>query len=79
MQKWYKAAALELPPQSYYKANVKYDLKVKVWRNAKGFKEMAVTCGGFSLLHSDERIPDTFRAGVIACEGRNFFYDFKAK
>ena len=79
VQKWYKAAALELPPQSYYKANVKYDLKVKVWRNAKGFKEMAVTCGGFSLLHSDERIPDTFRAGVIACEGRNFFYDFKAK
>ena len=78
-QKWHKAAAILLPPESYYKPNVAHDLQVKVWRNAKGIKEFVITCGGFQFQHADERIPESFRAGIIACEGRNFFYDFKVK
>jgi hypothetical protein len=78
-QKWYKASAIQLPPAAYYKANQVYDLKVKVWRNKAGAKEFVITCGDYQFQHTDERIPEKFQVGLIACEGRNFFYDLKVE
>ena len=78
-QKWYKAASLRLPEREYFKANVKHDLQVSVTRNKRGRKEMLVAVGGYTLTYVDDELPDVFQAGVIACEGRNFFYDFRAE
>ena len=79
VQKWYKAAALLLPKGVKFQANVKHDLQVKVARNAKGHKEMTATCGGYTISYVDDKLPESFQAGIIACEGRNFFYDFRGK
>ena len=77
VQKWHKSAALLLPKHERFKPNVKYDLQVSVVRNRSGLKEMKVEVGGYTLSYINELLPDTFRAGIIACEGRNFFYDFR--
>lgn len=78
-QKWYKAACILLPESAWFKPCEKHELKVKLSRNRRGLKELSVSCGGYSFTHVDETLPDTFRAGVIGCEGRNFFYDFRVE
>ena len=78
-QKWFKAAAIVLPEGQKFLANVKYDLQVTVARTRKGQKNMVVRCGGYELSYVDESLPESFLAGIIACEGRNFFYDFRIK
>ena len=48
-------------------------------KTSKGVKEMVVKCGGHEIGYVDNDLPDTFYAGIIGCEGRNLFYDFKVK
>ena len=72
---WYRAAYLKAP----YKKNVPYNLEVKVVKTRKGVKEMIVKCGDQELGYVDNDLPDSFYAGIIGCEGRNRFYDFKIK
>ena len=76
-QRWFKAASLQLPESAYFKANVPHDLAVKVSRDSRRNKTMTVTAGGYTLHYVDESLPEEFHAGIIGCEGRNFFYDFK--
>ena len=80
-QRWHKAAAFELPAGESFKAGVPYDVSVRVERYPRhpDLKQMTVTCEGRKFSYVDERLPETFRAGIIACEGRNFFYDFKVR
>ena len=79
VQKWHKAASLLLPEREFFKPGVKYDLKVAVVYNKHGRKEMRVDVGGYQFTYVDDLLPDDFLAGIIACEGRNFFYDFRAE
>lgn len=78
-QKWHKAASLLLPEREWFKPNVVHDVRVTVTRNKNGRKEMLVAVDDYQLTYVDDGIPDRFRAGIIACEGRNFFYDFRLK
>lgn len=57
----------------------KYELKVKTRRSWGGVKEMEVTCGDCSLTFLAPGFPDAFYVGIMGCEGRNRFYDFKAE
>ena len=72
---WYKAAYLKAP----FAKDTRYTLEVKVSKTPKGVKEMEVKCGGHEIGYVDNDLPDTFYAGIIGCEGRNRFYDFKVK
>ena len=72
---WYLAAYLKVP----FARNTRYDLKVRVSKTRKSVKEMVVTCGGHEFGYVDNDLPDSFYAGIIGCEGRNRFYDFKVK
>ena len=69
---WYKAAFLNAP----FAPNTPYRLEVKVVRTHRGQKEMTVSCGGHVLGFVNERLPESFQAGIIGCEGRNRFHDF---
>ena len=40
---------------------------------------VVVKCGGHEFGYVDNDLPDSFYAGIIGCEGRNRFYDFKVK
>ena len=70
---WYKAAYLKVP----FERNTRYNLEVRVSKTRKGVKEMRVRCGGYEIGYVDNDLPDSFYAGIIGCEGRNTFYDFK--
>ena len=76
-QRWHKAASLLLPEKDYFRANERYDVQVTVAYNKNGRKEMRVSVGGYTLTYVDDLLPDTFLGGIIACEGRNYFYDFR--
>lgn len=78
-QRWFKAASVLLPKEAFFKANVPYELSVKVSRDSRKNKMMTVTAGGYTLHYVDETLPEEFYAGIIGCEGRNFFYDFKVR
>ena len=72
---WYKAAYLKVP----FDKDTRYNLEVKVTKTRKGVKEMMVRCCGYEIGYVDNDLPDSFYAGIIGCEGRNRFYDFKVK
>ena len=76
-QRWHKAASLLLPEKDWFRANERYDVQVTIARNKNGRKEMRVSVGGYTLTYVDDLLPDTFLGGIIACEGRNSFYDFR--
>ena len=78
-QKWYKAGSLVLPEREYFRPNVRHEVKVTVENYKHGSRQIVVSVGGYTLTCVDDHLPDTFFAGIIACEGRNFFYDFKAE
>ena len=40
---------------------------------------MTVACGEVKFGFEDADLPESFYSGVTACEGRNRFYDFKAR
>ena len=75
---WILAASLTLPKDLRFKPNVRHTLEVRVFKDGKGHKQMTCTCNGYKLQYVDDTLPDSFYAGVLGCEGRNFFYDFKA-
>ena len=52
-------------------------MQVTIAHNKNGRKEMRVSVGGYTLTYVDDLLPDTFLGGIIACEGRNSFYDFR--
>ncbi len=79
VQTWHKAASLVLPEREWFKPGVVYDLRVTVARNKHGLKEMRVEVGDYLLTYVDDGLPDRFHAGIIACDGRNFFYDFRVE
>ena len=72
---WYKAAYLKVP----FSRDTRYNLEVKVSKTHKGVREMVVKCGGHEFGYVDNALPDSFYAGIIGCEGRNRFYDFKLR
>ena len=71
---WHLAAFARAP----FEPNRRYELKVTM---ARGKREMRMTveCGGVKFGFEDPELPSAFYAGVTGCEGRNRFYDFKAK
>ena len=71
----YRAAYLKVPLDK----GTRYNLEVKVAKQRNGMKEMTVRCGGYEIGYVDNDLPDSFYAGIIGCEGRNRFYDFKVK
>lgn len=72
---WYKAAYLKVP----FSKDTRYNLEVTVKKTRKGVKMMEVKCNGYEIGYVDNNLPDSFYAGIIGCEGRNRFYDFKIK
>ena len=71
---WYKAAFLK----AKFLPKKRYDLQVKLSYTKRG-KIMTVTCDGKTFGYTDNNLPDSYYAGLIGCEGRNRFYDFKVK
>ena len=69
---WYKAAYLKT---SYLPKTV-YDLQVEL-RFVKQGCQMILKCDGREFGYLEMNLPDAYYAGIIACEGRNRFYDFK--
>jgi len=76
---WIKAASMMLPKDLKFKPNVKHTLTVRLLKNGKGHKEMVCTCNGYLLQYADDSLPDAFYAGILGCEGRNFFWNFSAR
>ena len=71
----YRTAYLKVP----FNKGVRYNLEVNVVKTSKGMKEIVVKCGGHQFGYVDNDLPDSFYVGIIGCEGRNRFYDFKVK
>lgn len=70
---WYKAAYLKTD----FKPRKIYDLKIRILYTPKGCQLIAM-CGGHELGYTElamKKVP--YYIGLIACEGRNRFYDFK--
>lgn len=61
-----------------FSPKVKYRLEVKVTFTAK-VPLLAVTCDGQTFGCMLPTLPQTYRAGLTACEGVNYFYDFQVK
>ena len=76
---WIKAASLLLPKEQQFKANEKHTFSVRLFKDGKGRKQMVCKCGGYTLQYVDDSLPESFYAGILGCEGRNFFWDFSAK
>ena len=71
---WHLAAFARAP----FEAKKPYELKVTMARG-KHEMRMTVSCGGVVFGFEDPELPSSFYAGVTGCEGRNRFYDFKAR
>lgn len=71
---WHKAAYLKAD----FKPKKVYELKVTLYK-AKNIMQMTVECDGKVFGYQDEALPEKFYAGLIGCEGRCRFYDFKVK
>ena len=70
---WYKAAYLK----TVFQPKKIYDLQVQLVYTAKGC-QMVARCDGHELGYMElalQKVP--LYVGLIACEGRNRFYDFK--
>jgi len=76
---WAKVASLALPKDRLFAKDTKHTLQVRVQKNAKGRKEMVCSCNGYKLQYVDDGLPDSFYAGILGCEGRNFFWNFSAE
>ena len=63
--KWHLAAFLRAP----FEAKRKYDLEVVLEKRR----------GQVHFGYQDETLPESFYAGITACEGRNRFYDFRVR
>ena len=73
---WHLAAFARAP----FEAKRKYELKVNMAKVAgRNEIRMTVACGDVKFGFEDPDLPESFYAGVTGCEGRNRFYDFKAR
>ena len=73
---WHLAAFARAP----FEPRRKYELKVNMAKVAgRDEMRMTVECGGVKFGFEDPDLPEGFYAGVTGCEGRNRFYDFKAR
>ena len=72
--KWHLAAFLRVP----FEAGRKYDLKVTLEKR-RGQMQLDVDCGGHHFGYQDEKLPETFYAGITGCEGRNRFCNFRVR
>jgi hypothetical protein len=74
-QKWRKAC--HLTEKKFYKPKTKYELKVNVRQTSRG-PQIDISCGGRTIGCYAPRVPaGEYRIGLVGCEGRNRFYDFK--
>ena len=72
---WHLAAFARAP----FLPKTKYELKVMMSRVEGREMRMTVECGNVKVGFEDADLPTSFYAGVTGCEGRNRFYDFKAR
>lgn len=73
--RWHLAAFARAP----FAPKTKYELKVTMSRVEGREMRMTVECGNVKVGFEDADLPESFYAGVTGCEGRNRFYDFRAK
>lgn len=74
-QKWQKNTYLL--EKKFYKPKTKYELKTSIRYTPKG-AQIEISCGGRTIGSYESRMPNgTYRIGLVGCEGRNRFYDFK--
>lgn len=72
---WKKLGFLE----TQFSPGVVYDLSAEIFTNEDG-TFLTMSCDGKSLTCPIDGVwPNVFYAGITACEGRNRFYDFRAK
>ena len=70
---WYKAAYLK----ASFKPKKIYDLQIRILYTPKGC-QLIVRCDGREFGYTELSMKKTpYYVGLIACEGRNRFYDFK--
>ena len=72
---WHLAAFARAP----FSPKTKYELKVTMSKVEGREMRMTVECGNVKVGFEDADLPESFYAGVTGCEGRNRFYDFRAK
>ena len=74
-QKWRKQfCSLE---KKFYKPKTKYEVKVTVRHTGRG-PQIEISCGGRIISGYAPNVPaGEYRIGLVGCEGRNRFYDFK--
>lgn len=72
-QKWVRKAFLTAP----FKPGTPYELSVKIQFDGRG-PQMILQAGGHTFGFHDGNIPRNYRVGIVAGEGINRFYDFKA-
>lgn len=74
-QKWRKQfCSLE---KKFYKPKTKYEVKVTVRHTGRG-PQIEISCGGRIISGYAPNLPaGEYRIGLVGCEGRNRFYDFK--
>ena len=73
--RWHLAAFARAP----FSPKTKYELKVTMSKVEGREMRMFVECGNVKVGFEDADLPESFYAGVTGCEGRNRFYDFKAR
>ena len=74
-QKWRKQFALL--DKKFYKPKTKYEVKVSIRQTSRG-PQVEIACDGRVISGYAPRIPaGEYRIGLVGCEGRNRFYDFK--
>ncbi len=73
-QQWVNRAFLTAD----FERNKKYEVNVKLQFTRKG-PQMTVQVGDHIFGFIDDKIPEKYRLGLVACEGINRFYDFKVK
>lgn len=72
---WHLAAFARVP----FSPKTKYELKVVLSKVEGRQMRMTVECGNVRFGFEDSDLPESVYAGVTGCEGRNRFYDFKAR
>ena len=74
-QKWRKNCYLL--EKKFYKPKTRYTLTVSV-KNTAGGAQMEISCGGRVIgCYLPGMFKGQYRIGLVGCEGRNRFYDFK--
>lgn len=74
-QKWRKNNYLL--EKKFYKPKTRYELKVSIRYTPKG-PQIEISCGGRTIgSYEPKMFSGSYRIGLVGCEGRNRFYDFK--